>query len=65
MYDKVVAIFAFALFAGFLTILGIWVESTSLKVVLFITVLMCGYDFYLDAFAKKDNGDSTTANGSS
>ncbi len=58
MYDKILAIFSFALFATFLAILGIWVESISLKVVLVITVVMCGYDFWLDAFAvpKKGSG---------
>jgi hypothetical protein len=56
MYDKILALFSFALFAIFLAILGIWVEGTqnlSLKIVLIITVLMCGYDFWLDAFSAK------------
>ncbi|MCB1527595.1 MAG: hypothetical protein KDJ45_07830 [Hyphomicrobiaceae bacterium] len=58
MYDKVLAIFAFVLFAAFVAILGIWVDSIALKVVLIITVLMCGYDFYLDAFSNKQNSVS-------
>ncbi|MCB1513309.1 MAG: hypothetical protein KDJ18_00550 [Hyphomicrobiaceae bacterium] len=58
MYDKLLALFSFALFAVFLAILGIWVESVSLKIVLVITTLMCAYDFWLDTFsAKKRNGD--------
>jgi hypothetical protein len=62
MYDKILAVFAFSLFAIFLAILGIWVEGTqnlSLKIVLIITVLMCAYDFWLDAFSsrKKGNGN--------
>ena len=58
MYDKLLAIFSFALFAAFLAILGIWVESMSLKVVLIITVLMCAYDFWVDAFKKKNGAES-------
>ncbi len=53
MFDKLMALFSFVLFAVFLAVLGIWVESVSLKVVLIITVLMCGYDFWLDAFSRK------------
>ena len=57
MYDRILALFSFALFAIFLAILGIWVESVSLKVVLIITALMCGYDFWLDAFSRKKNNN--------
>ncbi|HRY07457.1 MAG TPA: hypothetical protein P5114_10065 [Hyphomicrobiaceae bacterium] len=60
MYDKVLAIFSFAAFAVFLAILGIWVNSMSLKVVLFITVLMCGYDFWLATFSSRRNGNGNT-----
>lgn len=56
MQDKFLALFSFALFAVFISILGIWVDSMSLKVVLIITVLMCGYDFWLNAFAPKNRG---------
>ncbi len=57
MYDKILAVFSFALLSVFLAILGIWVESTSLRIVLIITVLMCGYDFWIDAFATRKNGN--------
>lgn len=52
MYQKILAIFTLTLFALFMAILGIWVESISLKIVLAITVLMCAYDFWLSAFWK-------------
>lgn len=57
MYDKILALFSFVAFAVFLAILGIWVESLSLKVVLVITAVMCGYDFWLDTFATRKNGN--------
>lgn len=53
MYEKFLAIFTLTLFAVFMAILGIWVESISLKIVLAITVLMCAYDFWLSAFRKR------------
>jgi hypothetical protein len=58
MYDKLVALFAFILLAVFLAILGYWVESKSLKVVLAITVLMCAYDFWLDLLLTKRKGST-------
>lgn len=57
MFDKVMAIVSWTLFAAFLAILGIWVESVSIKVVLIITALMCAYDFWRDVFAAKNNGN--------
>lgn len=57
MYDKILALFSFVMFAVFLAILGIWVESISLKMVLIITALMCAYDFWLSTFAKRKNGN--------
>lgn len=62
MYDKLMALFSFALFALFLAVLGIWVESLSLKVVLAVTALMCGYDFWLDTVIKK-NADGSGSGG--
>lgn len=56
MYDKILALVSFIAFAVFLAILGIWVESISLKIVLAITALMCGYDFWLDTFSRKNGG---------
>ncbi|MGD9785591.1 MAG: hypothetical protein AB7E80_07805 [Hyphomicrobiaceae bacterium] len=58
MYDKLLALISYALFVAFLAILGIWVESVSLKLVLIITALMCGYDFFLDAFSRKNGNGS-------
>ncbi len=57
MYDKILAFISLAAFAVFLAILGIWVESLSLKIVLIITALMCAYDFWLDAFSSRKNGN--------
>ncbi|MGD9669520.1 MAG: hypothetical protein AB7U75_10750 [Hyphomicrobiaceae bacterium] len=57
MYDKILAISTFVAFAVFLAILGIWVDSMSLKIVLVITALMCGYDFWLEAFSSRKNGN--------
>lgn len=59
MYEKILALFAFALFAIFLAILGIWVESISLKIVLIITGLMCAYDFWLDVYSSRANSKSS------
>jgi len=58
MYEKFLALVSFVLFAAFLAILGIWVESWSLKIVLIITVLMCGYDFLRETvlLRRNDNG---------
>lgn len=57
MYDKYLAIFALALFIGFLAILGIAVQGWDIKIVLIITALMATYDFWLDAFVKPKNGN--------
>jgi len=53
-YDRAVAASALGLFTAFLLILGIWVDSLSLRVVLLIAVAMAAYDFWLDAFSKKN-----------
>lgn len=58
MYDKILALVSFVLFAIFLAILGIWVESLSLKIVLVITAAMCAYDFWLDTSKGKNGGAS-------
>ena len=58
MYDKILALVSFVLFAIFLAILGIWVDSISLKVVLMITAAMCAYDFWLDTSKGKSGGNS-------
>lgn len=57
MFDKIIALVSFLLFAVFLAILGIWVDSISLKIVLAITAAMCAYDFWLDT--SKAEGPNT------
>lgn len=54
MYDRILALFSFALFVAFLAVLGIWVESVSLKAVLAVTALMCGYDFLRDTVLRRN-----------
>lgn len=57
-YDKAVAVSSLALFGSFLLIVGVWVDSISLRVVLLIAFAMATYDFWLDAFSKKNgNGN--------
>ena len=46
MYDKLLAIIALALLAGFLAVIGLWVESTSLRMLLVVTALLAAYDFW-------------------
>lgn len=57
-YDRAVAVSALALFGSFLLIIGVWVESISLRVVLFLAFAMATYDFWLDAFSKKNGNGS-------
>ncbi len=57
MYERILAVMSLIVFAVFLAILGIWVESISLKIVLAITVLMCAYDFWLEALMRTKNGN--------
>ena len=54
MYDKMLAIFALASFAAFLAVLGIWVESTALRVVLGVTVLLAAFDFWRTPSSSDD-----------
>ncbi|MCH9808338.1 MAG: hypothetical protein K0U74_11450 [Alphaproteobacteria bacterium] len=63
-YDQVVAFSALGFFIAFLAIVGIWVDSISLKIVLGIAALMATYDFWLDAFSGKNNGNGS-GNGNS
>ncbi|MEQ8824972.1 MAG: hypothetical protein RIC14_11425 [Filomicrobium sp.] len=56
-YDRVLAATALGGFVLFLYIVGSRVESLSLRVVLVIASGMAFYDFWLDAFSKKNNGD--------
>lgn len=57
MYDKVLAVFALALFVGFLAILGVAVQGWDLRIVLIITAIMATYDFWRDAFVRPKNGN--------
>lgn len=59
MYDKLLALVSFVLFAIFLAILGIWVDSISLKIVLAITAAMCAYDFWRETWSKPNNAGNT------
>lgn len=54
-FDKVVAISSLGMFGTFLLIVGTSVQSLSLRIVLIIAMLMAVYDFWLDAFSKKNN----------
>lgn len=55
-YEKSIAVAALGSFVAFLIVVGVWVESISLRIVLALAALMAGYDFWLDAFSKKNNG---------
>lgn len=55
MYDRIIAIVSLGLFAGFLAILGYWVESTSLGFVIAVGVLLAAYDFWRSQ--PRSNGD--------
>lgn len=55
-YDRVIAVSALGFFVAFLAIVGLWVDSISLRIVLIIAGLMAAYDFWLDAFSAKNNG---------
>lgn len=56
-FDKVVAVASVGSFIAFLVIVGLWVDSISLKIVLMLSGLMALYDFWLDAFTTKKNGN--------
>ena len=58
-YDRVIAAASLSGFLVFLAIIGLKVQSTSLRIVLLISSAMAIYDFWLDAFSKKSNGDET------
>ena len=44
--NRILALFAFAVFAGFLAILGLEVPSPDLLVVIAISLALAGYDFW-------------------
>lgn len=43
--NRLIALFAFAVFAGFLAILALEVPSPDLVIVILVTVALVGYDF--------------------
>ena len=53
MFDKLMAIVSILLFVASIGILGWWVESWALKIILAGSVAMAAYDFWLDAFRTK------------
>lgn len=61
-YDRISALAALGGFVTFLAIVGIQVESISLRVVLIASALMATYDFWLDAFRRTPNGDEDKSN---
>lgn len=54
--DKLMALLAFSVFAGFVGILVIYVPSPDLIAVVGFSVALVGYDFFTSALKK--NGDS-------
>lgn len=61
MYEKLLAVFALIIFGAFMGILAWWVQAIPLQIVLLITFLFAAYDFWLDAFSAKKNGNSNGA----
>ncbi len=59
-FDRVVAVASLGALATFIAIVGIQVESWSLRIVLIVTALMAAYDFWLDAFSSKAHSTSET-----
>ncbi|MBU2357608.1 hypothetical protein [Loktanella sp. M215] len=52
--NRILALFAFVILAGFLGILAYRVPSPDLLVVLGLTILLAGYDFATSSRDKKD-----------
>jgi hypothetical protein len=52
--DKLMSLAAFAVFAGFLMILAIFVSSLDLILVIAFTIALAGYDMFTSAWTKKD-----------
>lgn len=46
MTDTIIKIVAFALLAASIAILGIWVPHTDLLLVIALTIVLAGYDFF-------------------
>jgi xanthosine utilization system XapX-like protein len=52
--NRLLALFAFAIFAGFVAILAIEVPSPDLVAVVILTLILVGYDFYTSSSDKQD-----------
>lgn len=52
--DKLMSLAAFAVLAGFLLILAIYVPSLDLVLVIALTIALVGYDMLTSAWTKKD-----------
>ncbi len=52
--DKLMSLAAFAVFAGFLLILAIYVGTLDLVLVIGLTIALAGYDMLTSAWTKKD-----------
>ena len=52
--DKLMSLVAFAVFAGFLLILAIFVPSLDLILVIAFTIALAGFDIISSAWTKKD-----------
>ncbi len=59
MYEKLLAVFALIIFGTFMGILAWWVQAIPLQIVLLCTFLFAAYDFWLDAFSAKKNGNGS------
>ncbi len=54
MSDRLMAVLAFAVFAGFLGILAWKVPSADLVIVIALTLVLALYDVWRSAFRRKD-----------
>lgn len=58
-YEKSIAVASLGSFIAFLLVVGVWVESLSLRIVLVLSGAMAAYDFWLEAFSSKKNGNGS------
>jgi len=60
MYDRLLALFALAVFGIFLGIIGWRVQEWDLRIVLLIAFAMASYDFWRDAISsqKENKGEN-------
>ncbi len=63
MYIKFLAVLSWLLFAGFLYVIAAQVQDAlALVLVLALTALMAGYDFWRDAFTTPKRKNNTDPN---